>query len=668
MFPLILMILIANISAEIVITSEPKELYNINDVVQIPIKVVATKDIQEFLSINLLCPGKETEVHKEYLVLDTGAEEKINSYIPLINLFVGESTGGKCKIKASLGEEFALTKEFQISNLITITPKIQEKSLAPEEILIIEGEAIKENKEKAEGFVELKIINDNTAEEKILTETINKGYFYIEYNLPEDIAAGTYTIDILGYEKNSVGEITNQGTAKLDFSVKQIPENLEIVLEKKAVNPSESLKVKAVLHDQTGEKIESTAIISLKDSENKIRQQKEVKTDKFLEYSIKYNEKPSIWKIVAVSNKLTAESEFNISEKEYIDIELINRTLILTNKGNIPYNNTITTKIGNEEKTLEVFLEIDETKKYKITAPNGEYQVSVITDGKERVTQKVALIGKAIAVEEERFGLINIARYPFIWIFITAILGFVAFMFYKKGYQRSFFGKIIKRKKKNPEAYAKKTEKKNDKEKRLFDTENIAELSLSMKGNKQNTSVICLQINNIQDLIKNKISVKENLDKIVKNIEKSKAYIYENGKNIFIILSPLTTKTFQNEKTAVLLAQKIDFTLKEHNKLYKQKIEYGISIEFGSIIAKKQENKVHFMSTGSLITNCKKIASLSKQEILLGKDFKEKAAQEIKTEKQTKNNIDIYKIKEIKNKEEHSKFIENFLKRNSEKK
>jgi hypothetical protein len=234
-------------------------------------------------------------------------------------------------------------------------------------------------------------------------------------------------------------------------------------------------------------------------------------------------------------------------------------------------------------------------------------------------------------------------------------------MIFRKGCKKSFFGKI----------HFKKSEKikstplaKNS----IVGSKMPAKLSLSIKGNKQTASLICLKIKNLKELESIKGNAEETLQKIVNHAEAEKAAIYENGNNLFIILAPALTKTFANERTAIELAQKIKSDLENHNKLYKQKIHFGIAINTGSIITKLEEGTLKFMSMGTLITTAKKIASISKGEILLSEKLREKVMTEVKTEKHVKEKTPVYTIKEIKSKTANKRFISEFIHRLEHKK
>jgi hypothetical protein len=665
---ILVIFLISFLSATMVINTQIDDTYNLGDTINVPLKITTTTDlINVRASMKLICNGLETEVYSEYFTLEAGAEKEREPSIPLIKELLGRSTA-TCKIKSSLGEEFELTEEFEISDKIDITTKIEKSEFSPGETIIIEGDALKENGQPVQGFIEISASIINSSENINTLDTVKNGYFYVEIPLAENTKAGAYTVGINVYEKDFQSEMTNKGFISETFTVIQIPTSLEIIFEEEEVEPGTSVKAKTVLHDQTGERIESLSIITVKNEKDEILEQAEKPTDEYLEYEIEYNEPPKEWVVVAISNKLTAETTFQIKEKKDIKIELLNNTLKITNIGNVLYNDSVLVKIGEEPLYLNITLEIDEIKEFTLTAPKGEYEIAVMANGENRLTQNVMLTGRAIDIKAAGEGVAVIIRHPIAWFFMIGIFGFVIFMFFRKGYQKSVFG-YIKSKKKDKNKVEEHKKKFNSllnfgksKDKKLINgISNKAELSLSIKGTKQNISVVCLKIKNFKDMDVSKI--KDPLQKIINFSEENKAMIYENGENIFFLFAPIKTKTFKNEKAAIELAQKIKKILTDSNKIFKQKVDFGISVNQGDIIAKPEKGVLKFMSLGALINSAKKIASISKEEILLDEKIKTKLASSIKVGKKDVNGLAVYSIKEIKKLKDNTKFLEGFIER-----
>jgi uncharacterized protein with ACT and thioredoxin-like domain len=91
------------------------------------------------------------------------------------------------------------------------------------------------------------------------------------------------------------------------------------------------------------------------------------------------------------------EATFDILEKNEVSVMIINKTLVVSNKGNIPYNKSIVVKIGNETRIIEAILGIDDLQKFVLTAPDGEYDIEVVADG-ETYAQRVMPIADRFTV------------------------------------------------------------------------------------------------------------------------------------------------------------------------------------------------------------------------------------------------------------------------------
>lgn len=653
--PLIFMLMISFASAEVVLTKQPSEMYNMGDIINIPVKVTTLTNIDDFLTIDLICNGIDTQILKFPIILSSGEEKIIDFKTSIKKSFIGRSTG-TCKLKAILGEETKLTNEFKISNKIEISLESEEKEFYPEEEISIEFEAIKSNGDLVEGYVNATIEGGNTTEALEINDVVNNGYGYITFSMPKKTKAEQYLVKINVFEKDPTGQITNYGFVNYNIKILQVPTELEIIIENKSIKPGTSAQIRTILHDQTGEKIESTSIIRITNSHEELIEETEIATDESLEIPTIYKEEPGTWEVYAYSNEIEGKETFEIIENAEVKTEIVNKTLTITNIGNIPYNDTIKIKINGTKLEINVSLDIEGKEKYVLTAPDGEYTVEISKNGESSVSEEVLLTGKTIGIKDAKSGLGKIIRHPISWLFIIVILGLMAFIIFKKGYNKKFIAYITRKKEKSrPRMNLKKAS--------LLKTKNKATLSLSIKGKKQNIDLICLKIKNLKNLVSKKGQTEATLQKIVDIAEENKAYLYESNDAIFVLFVPTITKTFKNQEKAVLIAKKIKKILEEHNKMFKNQMDFGISMNYGSIIAKHDDKKLEFMSMGTLVTNSKKIASLSNKEILLSDKIKERLPANIKVEKHGGEDSNIYTIKEIKDREGNKKFINNFIKR-----
>jgi hypothetical protein len=571
---------------------------------------------------------------------------------------------------------YLLTNEFKISNLIIIQPSTEQKEYEPGQNILIVGDATKENGQNVNGFIEMEILAGNSTTGSIIQAgTINNGMYSINITLLTDMRAGNYLLKLNAYEMSPEGTKTNKGFINYNIAIKQIPTYLELMFETINVEPGTNVKVKAILHDQTGDKINSNAIITIKKGTTDIQIQSDKITDEFLEFPIAYNEPPSNWTVFAMSNQLVAESYFFVIENKRINAEIENETIIFKNVGNVPYNDTVLIKIGNESIDVLIFLDIDGIQKYELKAPNGEYQIEVLDEkGESKISQMALLTGRAIDVRNlSESSMKVLLEKPLALIFIALVVLTGVFILVRKIRKRGLYETgqerglgLFKKKVKQPKINTAWENRamplsKNSK----LETKNKANLSISIKGNKQDVSIVNLNIKNNKE---SKGNTEEPLQKIINLAENKKAFVYENQDNIFFILTPSKTRTLQNEKIALEIAQEAKEIISSYNKTAKYKINFGISLEYGSIVEKIENGILDFMSLGTLMTNAKRISSVSQEEVLLGEKIKDKLTS-VRTEKQDNGKVVSYKIKEIKyHDEEHSRFIKNFLKKAEERK
>ena len=199
----------------------------------------------------------------------------------------------------------------------------------------------------------------------------------------------------------------------------------------------------------------------------------------------------------------------------------------------------------------------------------------------------------------------------------------------------------------------------------LNQTGNKAELSLSIRGEQQDVSVACVKIKNLKEIKSGKGSASEAIKKIIDITEEKKGTIYENQDYLFLMFAPINTKTFKNERTALEVVERAKEILLENNKMFNQKIEFGISLNYGTIVAKIENGVFKFMSMGSFMTISKKIASLAKEEVLVSDKINDLLRlQQVKTEKEMRDGTAVFIVKGIKKEDEQAKkFIERFMNR-----
>ena len=661
----IIVLLTSFVSSEIMLELS-KTSYSKGDVLSVPTIIKTNSGVNDFFYMSLICNGQEKEFHKEYVILSQGDERHISPAILLVADSIGDFNG-ICVVKAKLGEEIVLSKDITIDNKITMTVELKKTDYSPNEKVSISGHAEKTNGGSVNGYIDLTI--QELGQE--ISGTVKDGRYSLEFTLPQETAAGSYPLQFHIYEKDSTDKLTNEGSHDASINVLQVPKNLEIQLQN-SITPGENLEFQVILHDQTGEPIASKTLSTIKDNEGKIIEQTEHDTSLPYSFATQKNYLPGKWSVNSISNDLEAESEFTVEENAEVSLEFNNNTLKVTNIGNVPYNKSITVKIGEEMKKVDVNLALGASEEYRLKAQDGEYLVSA-TDGRSSIEKSLVLTGNAISVEKNLdYG--SFGRHIIPWMFIILVFGATIFLFSKKAKERKTGYEQTNQKIKKHSSLTKQELSKTPsgthqkvKDHEIFgNIDGKAVHSLSIQGQKQGANMICIKIKNLPELKQEKSNVQDTIKSIVRFAEDHKAVPYRNNEFLFFILAPMVTKSFKNERDAVDIAQYAEKNLLQHNKMFKYKINFGISVNRGELVAKydKANKTLHFSSLGNFIVSSKKIAELAEHQVLLSKNLNERMVSNVRTEKVNKDeNVNTYKIdKVITQSDEHKKFIDKFLK------
>jgi len=135
------------VSAEIIISQQPEEFYNMGDFVKTSFNIVTSEDLEldAFFTVDMICNGIETQVLKQSVGdMQAGDEKEFDVSVPLLTSLLGR-TSGVCKVKAVLGAtsgeeyDYQLTNEFEISDLIVLKLLSAETTFKPGEQIVFEG-------------------------------------------------------------------------------------------------------------------------------------------------------------------------------------------------------------------------------------------------------------------------------------------------------------------------------------------------------------------------------------------------------------------------------------------------------------------------------------------------------------------------------------------------
>lgn len=642
------------VSAGVSLVSDPLNLYNLNDKIELTVSITPDPTIDDLFVMKLVCSDVETEIYKEYLVLEESVEKRI--VVPLVTEFIGDSLGS-CSITSKVGDEKrTLSTSFTISNDLVLTLNDTDSVFEPGRIVALRGQVFRENNDPSNGVVEAVIDGGKASANVTVSADISDGLFTLNVPLPDNFYAGPHKISLRAYEKNQFHQITNEGDLESYITIAEVPTNLEIIVKDKEIVPGTNLIAKVVLRDQTGEKIRAPVFVAIKNEVGEIIEKIETDTDETFMYYVDLIQSPDLWEISVLSEDLIAHANFEILENKEVAINLVNKTLTIQNIGNVRFTDTVGVDVGDDRVPVDVDLGVGELQKYNVYAPNGEYIIAF--DGGEGVA---ALTGNAVKIEEAARS--NLSGFKvFVWTFVLLILILVTYVFFRKGDKRTFLGKPSAKKAREPI----KLKEMPAPQKLIAASATSVQghLSTSITGSRQNAPVGCIFIKNYEEVKDGAGGVNETLAKISSAVDASKGILYENRGNIFFLLAPIRTKTFDNEVPIIRLAEKIIAILNEHNRMFKKKIVFGIGINYGAIVTKEEAGSFKFMSMGTLLTLAKKIANKSDGKILLNEAFRTRLGSNVKVERVDIPGMHAFSLKSIVQKQDNSKFISNFLDKN----
>ncbi|MGV8152263.1 MAG: hypothetical protein ACP5OG_04210 [Candidatus Nanoarchaeia archaeon] len=678
---IVIALLIINMASAGIYFSQPESTYNLGDKVSVDVEVSPLEE--GFLKVDLTCSGDSLTVYNGI------PGEKISIQIPLTYNYI-EDMDGKCYFEGEYQDSSQKSNEFEISKKLNVNLEMSDIVVKPGESAVYKGTAKRLNGVGSEGEVKVRAPslklekqddesqdrNDSSNEtedeetvedlkEAIFSGKISEGNFLISFKVEDSSPAGDYELEIIAYEKDKNGRITSTGTAEANLRVIQILKEVEIAISTQNIDPGQTLDIKPSLLDQSGKTIKDDMALIIKNQNLERVYEHIVKSGEGIEYKIPTNLTSGYYEIEASSQNKTSYKKFFINEKAIAFFELKNNTLVITSIGNVPYSKDVQIEINGKPFLRKLDLAIGEKEEFELSGPDGNYDIKVSDGQSEVFGSGIPLTGYAVGVNNANSGSSVFIKSPILWILLFVVLAGIVL----------FFGRNVLKKKSFAYPWVKKkdstialTAKQGDIAKTQTKQEvvvsksslnpTLAEQVLVIDGSKGNVSVVAIKLKN-----KPLKAAKENLDRLVQEAYESKACSYESGDFVYLILSPSLTKTTRNEAIAVKIADKIANSLKEWNKKFTEKMDFGIGVGSGDVISKIEDKKFKFTALGTFMVNLKKLASISNQTVLLSKAANDKGAGDFKAEKKTIEGQEVYELKRVVDTFGKDKFINDFLKR-----
>ncbi|MEA3248252.1 MAG: adenylate/guanylate cyclase domain-containing protein [Nanoarchaeota archaeon] len=691
-FFILMFILMSSFVLADISLSESEEIYNLGDKIYINADGLRGAEIGN-LNINLVCGNKTVNLVR-WPASDFSKDEdhsySMSKWLVSKDLEISNLTEilGGCQIIFSLGDQTASTKVFTISNDVFVSASVDKTSYNPDEGILVKIDAIKANGDLLDGFVE---VTNATS----FSKAVEDGFVSESFLMPETTEAGIYSLGIRVYDVGLDG-VLNEGFATTSFSINQVASSMIMSLSDVEAIPGENFTVGAEVFDQSGKEILGTVSVKIISPENE-EIEVLISTGDFSTFEFPINATAGPWKVIAMFDGIGEEREFEMIKSSRMEFNINESVLEITCVGNWECNESVSVQIDEENSELNLKMDVGEIRKFSLKAPQGEHEV-IVSDGKSSINRQVLLNGNAISVKDFEEGGIFKA-YSFIWIFLIIVLGVTGIALFmnskktktlkdskaskminvddNKGIgsvkspvvskvpfnMMSHISSSLNLTNRSPKVQS--TQNYNNKDKKIVDLTKsdigIAESSLVLKGEKYPSVVVALSIKNYATLGS---SARDTLIKAMGAVNELKGVVDWRDDHAFIIFSPLVTKTYKNEVLASKAGFKILRSLKDHNKKFKDKIEFNLGVNVGELIASKVGSKLKYTGIGNTVSLAKRIADSDLGKLLVSESVRKKMLRELKVIKGKEiGKNQIYEVSEIVDREANTAKLKNLLKR-----
>lgn len=409
----ILMLIIPLVSSEIIFTEQPKNLYNVGDLIEIEIKIDSPLPSSDYVQAILDCEDDKV-IFKQYEKFDINEKK-------FFTISAVAEKRSDCRIIAEFNSEDSSSENFEITDKIILDFNLNNRNFIPGEEIKINGTAIKQNKKNAEGIAVISL------DDIFMRETdIENGIFSFEYVLENDIPPGDYELKIIAREKNTKNKIINQGMLEKKITIKSKPSFIKID-SVDSVKPPKEIWIYSELLDQAKNKINDEKIILniFTPNDKKLKESIISSGDK-LNINLPPNASRGAWAVRAYHGKLSQSFVFYVEENQQLDYLFSNtsNSLIIKNIGNIDYNGILNINLTNssEKITHPINISIPVNSQTEYLLPQkGNYNVTV----KNQTFQNVYLTGASV------FNRFSLGLWSTIISFIIVLI-VAGFFIYKK--------------------------------------------------------------------------------------------------------------------------------------------------------------------------------------------------------------------------------------------
>ncbi|MBT5215401.1 hypothetical protein HOM13_01555 [Candidatus Woesearchaeota archaeon] len=230
---------------------------------------------------------------------------------------------------------------------------------------------------------------------------VKGGNFDLDFLLLNVIESGKHDIEVRVEDENG-----NFGIHSFSIIVDPIPTKIIITADKEAINPGETISIRAFLRDQANIDIDESISLKVVNDDGDLYYDAVKNLGEEARVTLAEDVVPGNYFIIGTFGNIEGEKLFIVGEVEMLDYTLDGQVLVVTNVGNIPYEGPLQVEMGSTDKTSSISRNLNlgvgqvERIDLGIDKVTGEYDVTV----NDKIFDDVSIIG----VEKKSY-LLNVA-------------------------------------------------------------------------------------------------------------------------------------------------------------------------------------------------------------------------------------------------------------------
>lgn len=623
---ILLLFLLVPISSAEIYFSQPDSAYSFGDNLELRGTLGSGISQADFLIVRFYCGQSNVEIYRSPFSFSQPGEKNFDISLALTEDLLGNMSGN-CFLRGNFGAQQGDSSEFLVTRSLIVESSVDKTIYKPSEQVKLSGVARTPNGRGAEGSVEIRL------GDLYLASPVTNGKFSMNFTVPQNAAPGEQDIDIFVYEKDSFGQVTNSFRADKPIMVSEMINHIDIETDGQ-ITPGSEFEIGVSVFNQVQNKISRDVSIKIFDSSGREVKSKTIHSGSVEHYSVPDNAVPGRWRIEAETEGVRDEFELLILENEKAEFRMENDTLVVRNVGNVDYNEVVEIAFGNTTLFKEVNIPIGGERRFKLSAPDSVYDVSVRESKGEYSFGSIPLTGRAVDIGEVGSYSSQIFLPLLIIIFIVAL--FFGVHYYNG--RRSKHDYSVREVKSVPRTVALTSAKFSD-------------------GEKEDAAILAVIVNNRSNEASSLIS------EIKSQIGMGKGYVKDDGNLILGIYTKRLAGEDVNSK-ALRAGWAISQKIIDHNRLERHKFRVGVGVGDGQLITGYSAGKFSYASVQNSIGRAKNLAASSNGELLLSDSFYRKIVSEVSASKKGNG----WHVTRVKDHDSHGAFVDNFLKRNQFKK